>query len=78
MRTMQIIGFCVGIGGSQLNARELWSTKSNSFGKSPKLIIQRKSNRVGTNRKLCVRAEYKYVILDSSLCQFRFRFVYSL
>ncbi|XP_050253376.1 uncharacterized protein LOC126699533 [Quercus robur] len=47
-----------GIGGSQLNARELWSTKSNSFGKSPKLIIQRKSNRVGTNRKLCVRAEY--------------------
>ncbi|KAL4634612.1 hypothetical protein ACB092_04G212400, partial [Castanea dentata] len=34
-------------------------TKCNSFGKSPKLIIQRKSNRVGTNCKLCVRAEYK-------------------
>ncbi|GMY07722.1 Low-density receptor-like protein [Fagus crenata] len=45
-------------GGSQLSARELWSTKSNSFGKTPKLILQKKSNRVGTNRNLCVRAEY--------------------
>jgi len=46
-------------GGSQLNARDLWSTKSNSFGKTPKLILQKKSNRVGSNRKLSVRAEYQ-------------------
>ncbi|XP_062150887.1 uncharacterized protein LOC133859485 [Alnus glutinosa] len=46
-------------GGSQLNARELWSTKSSSFGKTPKLILQKKSNRVGSNRKLSVRAEYQ-------------------
>ncbi|XP_059435284.1 uncharacterized protein LOC132168184 [Corylus avellana] len=46
-------------GGSQLKSRELWSTKSNSFGKTPKLILQKKSNRVGSNRKLSVRAEYQ-------------------
>lgn len=50
------------IGGSQLNARGLWSTKSNSFGKTPKLMIQKKSTRAGSDRKLSVRAEYKYVI----------------
>ncbi|KAF5442579.1 uncharacterized protein LOC121258198 isoform X3 [Juglans microcarpa x Juglans regia] len=45
-------------GGSQLHARELWSTKPNSFGKTPKLIIQKKSNRAGISRRLSVRAEY--------------------
>ncbi|KAB1205295.1 hypothetical protein CJ030_MR7G012069 [Morella rubra] len=45
-------------GGSQLNARGLWSTKSNSFGKTPKLMIQKKSTRAGSDRKLSVRAEY--------------------
>lgn len=50
------------IGGSQLHARELWSTKPNSFGKTPKLIIQKKSNRAGISRRLSVCAEYKYII----------------
>ncbi|KAG2701215.1 hypothetical protein I3843_Q012200 [Carya illinoinensis] len=45
-------------GGSQLHARELWSTKPNSFGKTPKLIIQKKSNRAGISRRLSVCAEY--------------------
>ncbi|CAK7333683.1 unnamed protein product [Dovyalis caffra] len=43
-------------GGSQLKARELWSTKSNSFAKAPRLAVAvgRKSN----SRNLAVRAEY--------------------
>ncbi|XP_021619384.1 uncharacterized protein LOC110620109 isoform X1 [Manihot esculenta] len=45
-------------GGSQLKANELWSSKSSSFAKTPKLTILRKSDKVG-NRKLSVRAEYK-------------------
>ncbi|XP_021647349.2 uncharacterized protein LOC110640368 isoform X1 [Hevea brasiliensis] len=53
-------------GGSQLKADELWSSKSNSFAKKSKLAVQRKSNQVG-NRKLSVRAEYKYVVLVSFL-----------
>ncbi|KAF2288054.1 hypothetical protein P3X46_008105 [Hevea brasiliensis] len=44
-------------GGSQLKAHELWFSKSNSFVKTTKLVVQRKSNQVG-NRKLSVRAEY--------------------
>ncbi|KAK9271826.1 hypothetical protein L1049_002191 [Liquidambar formosana] len=46
-------------GGSHLKACELWSTKSKSFGKTPKLIIQKKSsNQLGSNRKLSVCAAY--------------------
>ncbi|XP_041013090.1 uncharacterized protein LOC121256379 isoform X2 [Juglans microcarpa x Juglans regia] len=46
-------------GGSQLNARELWSTKPNAFRKTPKLIIKKKSNQAGSNGRLSVRAEYR-------------------
>lgn len=45
------------LGGSQLKAHELWTSRSNSLAKTSKLIVQRKSNQVG-NRKLAVRAEY--------------------
>ncbi|KAG5224301.1 hypothetical protein OIU76_023852 [Salix suchowensis] len=45
-------------GGSQLKARPLWSSKSNSFAKSPRLAVGRKSNPVGTSPKLAVRAQY--------------------
>ncbi|KAJ9678402.1 hypothetical protein PVL29_020549 [Vitis rotundifolia] len=44
------------ISGSHLKAHELWSTKPNSFGKTPRLTIQRKSNR--NVRKLSVCAEH--------------------
>ncbi|KAG2708832.1 hypothetical protein I3760_05G210800 [Carya illinoinensis] len=45
-------------GGSQLNARDLLSTKPNTFRKTPKLIIKKKSNQAGSNGRLSVRAEY--------------------
>ncbi|XP_002520082.2 uncharacterized protein LOC8280517 [Ricinus communis] len=46
-------------GGSNLKARELCSSKSLSFGKTPRLAVQRKLNLVGTNRNLSVRANYQ-------------------
>ncbi|KAG2708833.1 hypothetical protein I3760_05G210800 [Carya illinoinensis] len=46
-------------GGSQLNARDLLSTKPNTFRKTPKLIIKKKSNQAGSNGRLSVRAEYQ-------------------
>ncbi|KAG6752049.1 hypothetical protein POTOM_044265 [Populus tomentosa] len=45
-------------GGSQLKPRELWSTKSISFAKAPRLAIGRKSNLVGSSPKFAVRVEY--------------------
>jgi hypothetical protein len=63
------LGLGVG-GGSQLKPRELWSTKSISFSKAPRLAIGRKSNLVGSSPKFAVRAEYKYaavLVLDSCL-----------
>ncbi|KAH9706786.1 Low-density receptor-like protein [Citrus sinensis] len=45
-------------GGSHLKARELSSAKSATFGKTPKLIVQRKSNQLETNHKFSIRAEY--------------------
>ncbi|KAG6750908.1 hypothetical protein POTOM_045423 [Populus tomentosa] len=45
-------------GGSQLKPRELWSTKSISFSKAPRLAIGRKSNLVGSSPKFAVRAAY--------------------
>ncbi|KAF5450621.1 hypothetical protein F2P56_030953 [Juglans regia] len=46
-------------GGSQLNAREVWSTKPNTFWKTPKLRIKKKSIQAGSNGRLSVRAEYR-------------------
>ncbi|KAK3229369.1 hypothetical protein Dsin_001250 [Dipteronia sinensis] len=45
-------------GGSHLKARELSSAKSFTFGKTPKLIIQRKSNQLEANSKFAVSAQY--------------------
>lgn len=45
-------------GGSHLKAPELSSAKSATFGKTPKLIVQRKSNQLETNHKFSIRAEY--------------------
>lgn len=66
---MFYLGLGVG-GGSQLKPRELWSTKSISFSKAPRLAIGRKSNLVGSSPKFAVRAEYKYaavLVVDSCL-----------
>ncbi|KAK1572411.1 hypothetical protein Q3G72_032338 [Acer saccharum] len=46
-------------GGSHLKAHELSSAKSFTFGKTPKLIIQRKSNQLEANSKFAVSAQYK-------------------
>lgn len=61
------LGLGVG-GGSQLKPRELWSTKSISFAKAPRLAIGRKSNLVGSSPKFAVRAEYKYAVLVLDSC----------
>lgn len=50
--------------GGLIKASDL-SSKSITFGQAPKLAIQKKCLR--TNRKLSVRAEYKYVMLDYSM-----------
>ncbi|KAF9670473.1 hypothetical protein SADUNF_Sadunf13G0072600 [Salix dunnii] len=55
-------------GGSQLKPRKLWSTKSISFAKAPRLTIGRKSNLVGSSPMFAVRAEYKYAVLDLDSC----------
>ncbi|KAH9771310.1 Low-density receptor-like protein [Citrus sinensis] len=44
-------------GGSHLKARELSSAKSATFGKTPKLSVQRKSNQLETNHKFSIRAD---------------------
>ncbi|XP_057970034.1 uncharacterized protein LOC131159287 isoform X2 [Malania oleifera] len=45
-------------GRPRLKERELWCKNSHSFGKTPILKIQRRSNQLGTNHKLSVCAEY--------------------
>ncbi|KAF5735306.1 hypothetical protein HS088_TW15G00808 [Tripterygium wilfordii] len=45
-------------GGSQLKVCEHWSTKSNSFQRPSRLIVQRKSCKMGSKRNLSVQAEY--------------------
>ncbi|KAJ6756863.1 LOW-DENSITY RECEPTOR-LIKE PROTEIN [Salix koriyanagi] len=45
-------------GGSQLKPRKLWSAKSISFAKAPRLPIGRKSNLDGSSPMLAVRAKY--------------------
>ncbi|TXG48712.1 hypothetical protein EZV62_024587 [Acer yangbiense] len=45
-------------GGSHLKAHELSSAKSLTFGKTSKLIIQRKSNQLEANSKFAVTAQY--------------------
>ncbi|XP_044483880.1 uncharacterized protein LOC123209802 [Mangifera indica] len=46
-------------GGSHLKSRELSSAKSIAFGKTPTLIIHRKSNQVETCQKFSVCAQYQ-------------------
>lgn len=61
------LGLGVG-GGSQLKPRKLWSAKSISFAKAPRLPIGRKSNLDGSSPMLAVRAKYKYAVLALDSC----------
>ncbi|GAV90156.1 hypothetical protein CFOL_v3_33565 [Cephalotus follicularis] len=45
-------------GGSHRKANEFLSTNSNLFGKTPRLIVQRKSNQSRSTSKFSVCAEY--------------------
>ncbi|XP_021282677.1 uncharacterized protein LOC110415373 [Herrania umbratica] len=44
-------------GGSHLKAREVWFTKSSTFGKTPSLAVRRKPMQ--SNRQFSVCAEYR-------------------
>ncbi|XP_044497950.1 uncharacterized protein LOC123220022 isoform X2 [Mangifera indica] len=46
-------------GGSYLRPCEFSSAKSVTFGKTPRLIIQRKSNQVKTSQRFSVCAQYQ-------------------
>ncbi|PPD80189.1 hypothetical protein GOBAR_DD22884 [Gossypium barbadense] len=51
-------------GGSHLKAREVWFTKSSTFGKKPSLVVRRKP--LSSKNQFSVSAEYRYVVLDFS------------
>ncbi|KAF5749253.1 hypothetical protein HS088_TW04G01218 [Tripterygium wilfordii] len=45
-------------GGSQLKVSGCWSTKSNSFLGPSRLMVQKKSSKLGRKHNLSVQAEY--------------------